>query len=149
MDEIMSKDKKNYLLLCDIGYGVWNITSKNHPNNVINCGIIEQATIGLAAGMAMEGLTPWIYTITPFLLERPFEQVKLDIVQQKQNVKLITYGDYEILGPSHTPLDVKKTCELLGIRCFKPKDRKETVDLIRKEVYINEPVFFYLMKESE
>lgn len=149
MNEIMLKDKTNYLLLCDIGYGVWDTTIKNHPNNVFNCGIIEQATIGMASGMAMEGLVPWVYTITPFLLERPFEQIKLDIMQQKQNVKLISYGDYEILGPSHTPLNVAKTCELLGIRYFKPKNRKETVDLIRKENEIKEPAFFYLMKESE
>ena len=37
--------------------------------------------------MAIEGLKPWVYTITPFLIERPFEQVKLDIDQQNVNVK--------------------------------------------------------------
>ncbi len=149
MNEIMSKDKRNMLLLCDIGYGVWDLTTKNHPDNVINCGIIEQATIGMAAGMAMEGLLPWVYTITPFLLERPFEQIKLDVVQQKQNVKLISYGSYEILGPSHIPLDVEGTCKILGIRYFKPKDTKETVELIRKEANIDSPVFYYLTKESQ
>ena len=39
--------------------------------------------------MAIEGLKPWVYTITPFLIESPFEQIKLDIDQQQANVKLL------------------------------------------------------------
>ena len=51
----------------------------------------EQAN-WLAAEMALQGLKPWVYT--PFLIERPFEQVKLDIDQQKANVKFVGFADY-------------------------------------------------------
>ena len=58
--------------------------------------------------MALQGLKPWVYTITPFLIERPFEQIKLDIDQQKSNVKLVGFADYPSLGPSHSELNAKK-----------------------------------------
>ena len=65
----------------------------------INMGICEQSMIGVSSGMALEGLKPWVYTITPFLIERPFEQVKLDIDRQMANVKLVGFADYPTLGP--------------------------------------------------
>ena len=50
-------------------------------------GNLRRNIISVASGLALEGLKPWVYTITPFLIERPFEQIKLDINQQKANVK--------------------------------------------------------------
>ena len=76
-------------------------------------GICEQSLIGTAAGMALEGLKPWVYTITPFLIERPFEQVKLDLDQQKVNVNLVGFApDYPSLGPTHSELNAKKLSKL-------------------------------------
>ena len=65
--------------------------------------------------LALEGLKPWVYTITPFLIERPFEQVKLDINQQKANVNLVGFADYPTLGPTHAEMDAKKIMKLLKI----------------------------------
>ena len=77
--------------------------------------------------MAIEGLKPWVYTITPFLIERPFEQIKLDIDQQKANVKLVGYADYPNLGPTHSELNGKKLMSLMkNIKSFFPRDSNET-----------------------
>ena len=64
------------------------IFRRNHPKRFLIYRICEQSIIGFASGLALEGLKPWVYTITPFLIERPFEQIKLDIDQQNVNVNL-------------------------------------------------------------
>ena len=97
----------------------------------------------------MEGLKPIVYTITPFLLERPFEQIKLDIVQQKQNVKLVGYGSYNIMGPSHIALNVKKECDILGIDCIQPKNSEETIKEFERIMKEDKPYFMSLKKDGE
>ncbi len=100
--ELANKDDKIYVLVGDIGYRVFDEFREKHSERFINMGICEQSIISVSAGMALEGLKPWVYTITPFLIERPFEQVKLDIDQQNVNVKLVGFADYPTLGPSHS-----------------------------------------------
>ena len=107
INKIAEKDKKVVLLVGDIGYGIFDDFRKNHPKRFFNMGICEQSLIGVASGMALEGLKPWVYTITPFLIERPFEQIKLDIDQQNVNVKLVGYADYPNLGPTQRKLMLK------------------------------------------
>ena len=127
INKLAKKDKKIYLLVGDIGYGIFDDFRKDHPNRFLNLGICEQSLIGVAAGMSLEGLKPWVYTITPFLIERPFEQVKLDIDQQKANVKLVGFADYPTLGPTHSELNGKKISKLFkNIKSFFPKNSDET-----------------------
>lgn len=143
--EIVAADKRNFVLACDIGYGVFDRLRQESPENWMNSGIQEAATIGMASGMAMQGLRPWVYTITPFLLERPYEQIKLDVVQQEQNVKLVSYWDYELLGPTHVSRRVKDICDILGIGLIHPQSDEET----RRELFRiskeDKPYFVYLI----
>lgn len=97
-------DKKLYLLVCDMGFGVADQLKKEFPKRTINCGIMEQATVGIAAGMSMSGLKPVVYSIVNFLVFRALEQIRNDIIGQRLNVKLIATGvnDYfKALGRSH------------------------------------------------
>ena len=112
INDLAYKDNKIVLLVGDIGYGIFDDFRKNHKDKFFNLGICEQSIIGTAAGMALEGLKPWVYTITPFLIERPFEQIKLDIDQQKVNVNLVGFADYPTLGPTHSELNAKKLMKL-------------------------------------
>ena len=114
---LAKKDKKIVLLVGDIGYGIFDDFRKDHPKRFFNLGICEQSLIGAASGMALEGLKPWVYTITPFLIERPFEQIKLDIDQQKANVKLVGFADYPSLGPTHRELDAKHMSKMFKNIC--------------------------------
>jgi len=149
ISELAKKDNKIVLLVGDIGYGVFDDFRKEHPKKFFNLGICEQSIIGLAAGMALEGLKPWVYTITPFLIERPFEQIKLDIDQQNVNVNLVGFADYPTLGPSHAELDAKRLMQLFkNIKSFFPKDSKETEEAVHKSYERKGPNFISLKSDT-
>jgi transketolase len=150
INEIANKDSKLVLLVGDIGYGIFDEFRNNHPKKFFNLGICEQSLIGVAAGMALEGLNPWVYTITPFLIERPFEQIKLDINQQKTNVKLVGFADYPTLGPTHREVNAKKLMSLFkNIKSFYPKNSVETKNAVRLAHKINGPIFISLKLDKK
>ena len=148
--QLAKKDKKIVLLVGDIGYGIFNDFRKDFPKRFFNMGICEQSLIGTAAGMSLEGLKPWVYTITPFLIERPFEQVKLDIDQQKANVKLVGFADYPNLGPTHSELNGKKLMSLFkNIKSYFPSDSEQTEKLTIKAHKNKGPTFISLKSDKK
>ncbi|MDC1162719.1 hypothetical protein OAT03_00555 [Candidatus Pelagibacter sp.] len=150
INDLAKKDKKIVLIVGDIGYGIFDDFRKNHPDRFYNMGICEQSIIGFASGMALENMKPWVYTITPFLIERPFEQVKLDINQQKANVKLVGYADYPSLGPTHSEIIDKKTMSLFkNIKSFFPKDSDETAKAIQYSYKRKGPCFISLKSDKK
>ena len=143
--DLAKKDDKIHLIVGDIGYGIFDDFRKSHPKRFLNLGICEQSIIGVASGMALEGMKPWVYTITPFLIERPFEQIKLDINQQKANVNLVGFADYPNLGPTHSEINAKKLISLFSnIKSFFPKNSNETEKFVKKTYRINGPTFISL-----
>ena len=146
--ELADQDEKIIVLVGDIGYRVFDEFRLKYPDRFINFGICEQSMIGASAGMALEGLKPWVYTITPFLIERPFEQLKLDIDQQNANVKLVGYADYSTLGPTHRELDGEKLMQLFSnIASFFPKDGEETESMVYEAYQKIGPVFISLKND--
>jgi len=149
ISELAKKDEKIVLLVGDIGYGIFDDFRKEHPKKFFNLGICEQSIIGLAAGMALEGLKPWVYTITPFLIERPFEQIKLDIDQQNVNVNLVGFADYPSLGPSHAELNAQELMKLFkNIKSFFPKNSEETEIAIYDSYKRKGPNFISLKSDT-
>ena len=146
--ELAERDDKIYVIVGDIGYRVFDDFRDKYPDRFINMGICEQSMIGVSAGMALEGLKPWVYTITPFLIERPFEQVKLDIDQQNVNVKLVGFSDYPKLGPTHTELDGEKIMQLFNnISSYFPKNGDETNQFVNEAYDNNGPAFISLKSD--
>ena len=146
--ELADKDENIHIIAGDIGYRVFDEFREKHPDRFINMGICEQSIIGASAGMALEGLKPWVYTITPFLIERPFEQIKLDIDHQNVNVKLVGFADYPHLGPTHTELNGKEMMRLFtNITSFFPKDGEETEKMAIQAYEKNGPTFISLKSD--
>jgi len=97
------------------------------PDRFFNFGLTEQSTISIAAGMAIEGLRPVVYSLTPFLIERAFEQVKIDIDEQKLPVMLVGNADYPTHGPTHRPLNPQGLVALFkNTKGFFPRSAAET-----------------------
>lgn len=91
--ELLAQDERIALVLAEIGvaYLEPHLTPDVEPR-VINVGIREQAMIGVAGGLALAGLRPIVHTFPPFLIERPFEQVKLDLGHQDVGAVLVSSG---------------------------------------------------------
>ena len=150
INQLAKKDKKIVLIVADIGYGIFDDFRKENPDRFFNLGICEQSIISFASGLALEGLKPWVYTITPFLIERPFEQVKLDINQQKANVNLVGFADYPTLGPTHAEMDAKKIMKLFkNIKSYFPKNSKETESAVYKSYKSKGPTFLSLKTDKQ
>lgn len=149
INELAKKDKKVVLLVGDIGYGIFDDFRKENPNRFFNLGICEQSLIGAASGMALEGLKPWVYTITPFLIERPFEQLKLDIDQQNVNVNLVGFADYPELGPTHSEANGEKLMSLFkNIKSFFPTNSDETEKYVFQSYKNTGPNFISLKADK-
>jgi transketolase len=123
-------DDRIVLLVCDMGFGVIDEFRDRFPGRVINCGIMEQGTVGIAAGMALTGLVPVVYSIVNFLVFRSLEQVRNDVVLQGLNVKFISTGvnDYfAFLGRSHCcGTDDIELMHLIGMDVFDPYAEPDT-----------------------
>jgi len=147
--ELAEKDPSIYLVTGDIGYAIFDLFRKKFPDRFINLGIREQSMISFASGMSLEGLKPYVYTITPFLIERPFEQVKLDISQQNVNVKLVGYADYPEQGPTHAELNWKNISrEFTNLRSYFPKDSQEARQALLESYEHQKPTFISLKKDN-
>mgnify|MGYP001146665916 CR=1 FL=1 len=118
------KDNRIILLVCDMGFGVIDGFRERFPDRVFNMGIMEQGTVGIAAGMAMTGLVPIVYSIVNFLAFRSLEQIRNDVVMQGLNVKFVSTGVnnyFSFLGFSHCcGQDDKTIMELINLRVFDP-----------------------------
>ena len=126
------KDKDVVVLSADLTDSVrahW--FKKEFPDRIFNMGIMEQGTVGIAAGMAMAGLIPIVYSIVNFIAYRAFEQIRNDVILQNLNVKFIATGAnnyFKFLGPSHCcGEEDKKIMQLINMRVFDPFEQ-ENID---------------------
>ena len=126
------KDPRFYLLINDSGFGKTDEIKALFPPRVFNFGIMEQATVGIASGMAEVGLVPVIYSIAAFLVYRSLEQIKCDIVHRKQNVKLIGNGSgdyFQFLDEAHHCRDHDvKLMNLIGMPVYTGEQFTEWIE---------------------
>ena len=148
--ELLDTDPRAALVLADIGldrFGTKGILDR-HPHRAINVGIREQLMIGLAAGLALEGYRPIGHSYAPFLIERAFEQVKLDLGHQGVGAVLVSTGaSYDAADSGrthHAPGDVALMATLPGWRIHVPGHADEVEAALRDAMKIDSPVYIRL-----
>src|SRR5258708_5893291 len=85
----MKKNKDIYVVVNDLGFGMWDNIREDFPDRFINVGAAEQTQIGVGTGLALSGKIPIVYSISTFLLYRPFETIRNYLHHEKIPVKLI------------------------------------------------------------
>src|SRR5919202_554984 len=104
LTRIGEADARVVLLSGDIGNKLFDRFKERFPGRFFNCGVAEANLMGGAAGLALSGLRPVAYTITPFITTRCLEQIRVDVCYHEAPVTIVAVGAglaYASLGPTH------------------------------------------------
>jgi len=146
----MAENEDIILITGDLGYGLWDRIKIDYGDRFYNVGSSEQLMTGMAVGMAFEGKIPVVYSITPFLLYRPFELVRNYINHENVPVKLVGGGrdkDYGYLGFSHWAEDDQRIMNCFqNIRVSHPPDEEKLTKLFNDFIESETPHYLNLKR---
>ena len=141
------------LLSGDIGNRMFDRYKLVAPERFFNCGIAEANMMSVAAGMALSGLRPVIYTITPFTTTRCLEQIRVGVAYHQAPVVIVGTGSglsYAELGPTHHSLeDMAILRTLPGLNVVAPADSDELVAQLRAALDASNPTYMRIGKKGE
>ncbi|SCE88022.1 transketolase subunit B [Micromonospora coriariae] len=136
--DLLTEDPRTALVLADISAAAFAPAAARHPDRVLNVGIREQLMVGVAGGLALTGLRPIVHSYAPFLIERAYEQIKLDLDHQDVSAVLVGVGasyDRAAAGRTHlSPADVSLIDTLHGWTVHVPGHPGEVPALLRDAV---------------
>lgn len=104
LHDLMRRNWSVYFVTGDLGFGLADKIKQDYPERFFNVGAAEQAMMGVGIGLALEGKIPFVYSITPFLLFRPFEAIRNYVSHEEIPVIMVGSGrnrDYKHDGFSH------------------------------------------------
>ena len=151
--ELAQRDERVVLLSGDIGNRLFDDLKAKCPGRFFNCGVAEANLIGMAAGMAMSGLRPICYTITPFITYRCMEQIRIDVCYHHQPVIIVGTGSglsYASLGATHHSCEEMGMLRLLpGLAVVAPADSVEVRGALKAALNHPNPVYIRIGKKGE
>lgn len=148
LTELAKKDSTVHLIFGDVGFSFMEPFMERFPKQWTNAGIAEANMLSMAAGMAQEGIKPYVYTMSNFILLRPHEQLRNDICFAKANVKLFAVKggeSYKFLGMSHNLFEGEEKAilsTLPNIACYHPGSEDRVKALMEIEYQCNGPAYF-------
>lgn len=150
VQRLFRKNKKLFIILGDIGvYGFKDLLKEKRA---INIGILEQATISFAAGLAKIGFIPVVHTIATFMVDRAFEQLKLDFGYNQLNGNFVSVGasyDYAALGCSHhCPEDINLLKNIPNMQIIVPGNSAEFDKLFSQSYKKKKPKYYRISSEE-
>lgn len=146
----MAIDERIIIVAGDLGWKQFDQHRLTYPDRFVNVGAAEQLMIGSAVGMALEGKIPIVYSMTPFVIYRPFEFIRNHLERDKIPVKLFGAGrdyDYDWLGWSHWAHDDKE--HMKGFKNIKkvwPIDAADMEEKFKNIIYDDNPYYVNLAR---
>jgi transketolase len=132
---LLADDPRTAVVLADISADAFRPAAARHPDRVVNVGIREQLMIGVAGGLALTGLRPIVHSYATFVVDRAYEQIKLDLDHQGVGAILVSVGgsyDGAAMGRTHmSPGDVSLLDTMAGWTVHVPGHPAEIPPLLR------------------
>ena len=149
--EVGRKNNKFVVMVGDISHGILKPFAKENPDRYYNVGICEPTIVSMAAGLSQAGLYPVVHTIAPFLIERSYEQIKLDFGYQKLSATLVSVGgsfDYSQLGCSHhCYTDVSLMSHLYRANVVVPGTAAE-FDILFQQAFLTDSINYFRLPDN-
>jgi transketolase len=147
--ESIAVDRSDIIFLTgDLGFMAFENLQQKIGNRFINAGVCEQNMISMAAGLAHEGLLPVCYSIAPFAVFRPAEQIRLDVCLHQLPVKIVGNGGgfgYGIMGPTHHAIeDLAFLSSQQNMACLIPFCNQDVAQTVQEMFAISGPVYVRL-----
>lgn len=153
LNELAAADERIVLLSGDIGNRMFDSFKERFPTRFYNCGVAEANMMGVAAGLAMNGLRPVVYTIVPFVTTRCLEQIRVDVCYHNVPVTIVGVGgglSYAGLGATHHSCeDIAFLRVLPHMSVVCPGDAVETRLALRAALQHGGPVYIRIGKKGE
>lgn len=153
LTKLGNEDSRVVMLSGDIGNRLFDKFKDKHPSRFFNCGVAEANMMGVAAGMAMNGLRPVAYTITPFVTTRCLEQIRTDVCYHEAPVTIVAVGAglaYSGLGPTHHACeDISFLRSIPSMVVICPGDAFEVRGALRAAMQQDRPVYIRMGKKGE
>ncbi|MBX9963536.1 MAG: transketolase [Burkholderiales bacterium] len=146
-------DPRVVLLSGDIGNKLFDKFKQHNEERFFNCGVAEANMMGVAAGMALSGQRPVIYTITPFTTTRCYEQIRVDACYHNAPVIIVGTGSglsYAELGPTHHSCEDLAIMRVLpNLTVLAPADEVELRLCLRAALELDGPTYMRIGKKGE
>jgi transketolase len=149
----LERDERVAVVLADISVDRFEgCLAEEDRDRIVNVGIREQALIGVTAGLALEGMRPVAHSYASFLVERPFEQIKLDLGHQDVGAVLVSigasYDDADAGRTHHAPGDVALLATLPDWTIHVPGHPDEAAALVGEAIRADGRVYIRLSDET-
>ncbi|MEO3765509.1 transketolase [Streptomyces sp. B5E4] len=149
---LLDEEPRLAVVLAEIGTDGFAAAARRHPDRVLNVGIREQLLVGVGGGLALAGMRPVLHTFASFLVERPFEQLKLDLGHQDAGAVLVSaYGSYDWPAGGYThmaPGDIALLDTLDGWTVHVPGHPDEAGTLLRQAVAAGDDKVYVRLSEQ-
>jgi transketolase len=150
---LAESDKRVVLLSGDIGNRLFDGFKAKAPDRFFNCGVAEANMMGMAAGLAMSGMRPVVYTIAPFTTTRVMEQIRVDVCYHDVPVVIVGVGSglgYASLGATHHSCeDMAMLRSLPNMSVLAPADPLEVRGVLRAALRHSGPSYIRMGKKGE